>query len=376
MKSIKYENILYNLLTLLISLTFVLLFIEILLNIYNPFPIRIKNNNIVLPVNVKYTFSNNKLRGVDTTTVHKKNNLGFRGEPLPANDNKFIKIITIGGSTTECVYITDGKTWPDILKLKLNDKFKNIWLNNAGLDGHSTFGHYILIKDYILKLKPDYILLLIGCNEVGREDLGKFDLQHIKLNEKDDNKIISIIKLNEIRTIYYNFIRYLRAKDLNVLHKSLNLEKVPKINVDYDQENQLYSLHQENYLKSFKERLLNIIELTQSNRIKLILITQPALYGDAVDDITKVYLGDLERNNGINGRIQWNILELYNDITRLVGLEENILVIDLAKKMPKSSRYFYDWHHFTNEGCEKVAEIISEEMTDYLSKNTQQSSSK
>ena len=182
-----------------------------------------------MPVNVKYTFSNNKLRGVDTTTVHKKNNLGFRGEPLPANDNKFIKIITIGGSTTECVYITDGKTWPDILKLKLNDKFKNIWLNNAGLDGHSTFGHYILIKDYILKLKPDYILLLIGCNEVGREDLGKFDLQHIKLNEKDDNKIISIIKLNEIRTIYYNFIRYLRAKDLNVLHKSLNLEKVPKL---------------------------------------------------------------------------------------------------------------------------------------------------
>ena len=129
-------------------------------------------------------------------------------------------------------------------------------------------------------------------------------------------------------------------------------------------------------MKSFKERLLNIIELTQSNRIKLILITQPALYGDAVDDITKVYLGDLERNNGINGRIQWNILELYNDITRLVGLEENILVIDLAKKMPKSSRYFYDWHHFTNEGCEKVAEIISEEMTDYLSKNTQLSSSK
>ena len=70
---------------------------------------------------MKYTFFNNKLRGVDRETVHKKNNLGFRGDPLPANDNNFIKIITIGGSTTECMYITNGKTWPDILNVKLNE---------------------------------------------------------------------------------------------------------------------------------------------------------------------------------------------------------------------------------------------------------------
>jgi hypothetical protein len=376
MRSIKYKNVLYNLLTLLISFIFVLYLIEIILNIYNPFPFRVKKNNIILPVNTKITFYNDKLRRVDGKTVNKKNNLGFRGDPFPVNADSFIKIITLGGSTTECMYITEGKTWSDILKLKLGEKNKNIWLNNAGLDGHSTFGHYILINDYILKLKPDYLLLLIGCNEVGREDLTKFDLQHIKLNAIDENKLISIIKLNEIRSIYYNFIRYLRAKDLNVIHKSIKLETVPKVNVNYDQKNRLYSLHREIYLKAFKERLLNIIELAKSNGIKIILITQPALYGDAVDDVSKVNLGDIEVKIGINGRVQWNILELYNDITRNVGLEENLLVIDLAKKMPKSSSYFYDWHHFTNDGCDKVAEIIFEEMQDYVTQNTQQKSSK
>jgi lysophospholipase L1-like esterase len=374
--SIKYKNVLYNLLTLLISFILILYLIEIILSIYNPFPFRVKNNNIILPVNTKNTFYNDKIRNVDKKTVNKKNNLGFRGDQFPVNADSFIKIITIGGSTTECMYITEGKTWPDVLKLKLGEKNKNIWLNNAGLDGHSTFGHYILLKDYILKLKPDYVLLLIGCNEVGREDLTKFDLQHIKLNEIDENKLISLIKLNEIRSIYSNFTRYLRAKELNVIHKSIKLEAVPKVNVNYGQENRLYSLHRENYLKEFKERLLSIISLAKSNGIKVILITQPALYGDVVDDATKVNLGDVEVKNGINGRIQWNILELYNGITRSVGLEENLLVIDLAKKMPKSSNYFYDWHHFTNDGCDKVAEIIFAEMNDYLTKNTQQNSSK
>lgn len=55
----------------------------------------------------------------------------------------YLTIISVGGSTTECFYISDDKTWTHILGMKLKSVFTRVWINNAGLDGHSTFGHII-----------------------------------------------------------------------------------------------------------------------------------------------------------------------------------------------------------------------------------------
>ena len=43
--------------------------------------------------------------------------------------------------------------------------YELVWLNNAGLDGHSTFGHEILLRSHIIKLKPDMIIFLTGIND-------------------------------------------------------------------------------------------------------------------------------------------------------------------------------------------------------------------
>jgi hypothetical protein len=45
-----------------------------------------------------------------------------------------------------------------------------------------------------------------------------------------------------------------------------------------------------------------------------------------------------------------------------------VKVVDLARELPKSSRYFYDNVHYTNEGAERVAEIIYSSACPYLAK--------
>ena len=60
------------------------------------------------------------------------------------------------------------------------------------------------------------------------------------------------------------------------------------------------------------------------------------------------------------------MLEIYNDVTRAVGREQRALVIDLARALPKDSAYFYDWTHFTNEGAERVAEILNQALVPWL----------
>ena len=70
-----------------------------------------------------------------------------------------------------------------------------------------------------------------------------------------------------------------------------------------------------------------------------------------------------------NGNIAWAYLELYNDVTRSIGAEHNVLVIDLANQLPKSSRYFRDFVHYNNEGAEKIAEIIYNKLLPFLKNN-------
>lgn len=132
-----------------------LLFLELLLRIYNPIPTRIKADEIILPINQKYVIKNSYISKLDKEIIHTKNSSGMRGPEKPDNFDRYISIIAIGGSTTECFYLSDGKDWSSLLMKKLNSASNKFWLNNAGLDGHSTFGHKILLQNHVSTMKPN-----------------------------------------------------------------------------------------------------------------------------------------------------------------------------------------------------------------------------
>jgi hypothetical protein len=137
----KLPNILKNLGVFLGGCLVALLVLEVLLRVYNPLEIRFKPDRIVLPVNKHYILNNvGKFTKLPPKTRHTNNRLGFRGEPPPRNFGDYLTIITIGGSTTECFYPFDGQTWPDLLGRNLAHDFHRVWINNAGLDGATTYG--------------------------------------------------------------------------------------------------------------------------------------------------------------------------------------------------------------------------------------------
>ncbi len=103
------------------------------------------------------------------------------------------------------------------------------------------------------------------------------------------------------------------------------------------------------------------------------LVTQPALFGPVVDDVTGVDLGliamgDHGWNTGRkwNGAMAWRMFERYNDVTRDLGHERGVPVIDLAKLLPKSSRLYYDTLHFSAEGADVVAGVVARELCPIL----------
>ena len=123
---------------------------------------------------------NQWIRKLDDTIYYSRNSIGLRGDAWPLNPGNYIKIITVGGSTTECKFLSDNKTWPERLKHDLEKDYPNIWLNNAGLDGHSTFGHTRFVERLYCRLHPNYILFLTGINDVELDGPADLDDQDIR----------------------------------------------------------------------------------------------------------------------------------------------------------------------------------------------------
>jgi hypothetical protein len=117
--------------------------------------------------------------------------------------------------------------------------------------------------------------------------------------------------------------------------------------------------------KQFRRRVQQLIQVCREAGIEPVFITQPCLLGDTTDDITGVNMANFPFNE-YNGKLTWEMLELYNDETRAVCQETNTLCIDLANQLPKSSKYFYDVYHFNNEGCRRAGEIIYSGLKQHL----------
>src|SRR5262245_39894427 len=143
-----------------------LIALEVGLRIRNPFPFRVRGDHIVLPVHQTYTITHEGAIKIDPVTHVTKNSLGFRGPEPPRDWSKRLTILTIGGSTTECLFLSDGRTWTDQLSRRVTAVRPDVWINNAGFEGHSTFGHLVLLREFVVSMHPKMILVLSGYNDL------------------------------------------------------------------------------------------------------------------------------------------------------------------------------------------------------------------
>lgn len=344
-----------------------LLIAEIVLRYHNPFGFRMRGNTIVLPANQTYAIEDPNLQvfdKLDKRVTHTKNSLGFRGAEPPPDFAAQLTVLTVGGSTTECFYLSDHQAWPALLEGRLKPTFPKLWLNNAGLDGHSSFGHLILVNDYLTQLRPKVALFMLGINDLFVDSPNHYD-------RMDRNLLIgTLANHSELVALGLNMVRHARTvsmKSLGAMPRPINL-KVPEYREVPPEEEQSLLLELEKPLAQYESRLARLIKLTRQSGIEPVLITQPALFGEGVDDVTLARLDrvDIEIHKKMNGRVAWKLLERYNDVTRKLGREQGVTVIDLAAKLPKSSRYFYDYLHYGKEGAAKVAEIVGHNLCPVL----------
>ncbi len=342
-----------------------LLLLEIALRVFNPVVFRVRGDEIVLPVNQVYRITHEGSSKIDPVVVHTKNALGFRGPNPPADFSTRLTIVTIGGSTTECVNLTDGRTWSDELQRRLAATFPGVWVNNAGIDGQSTFGHLVLLRSVITRLRPKVAVFLAGANDVGLAERNTFDVGTIPTPSRFRTVQNAVVEHSEVANLLLNFARAARARDRGFGHSELDLTRVEDWALDDDQVERVIEQHRA-HLAGYAARLQEIASLTRSAGIEPVWLTQPALYGMGKDLTTGVDLARVKVNGRGNGLLEWRLMELHNDVMRHVASDEHVLLIDLARELPKDSKYFYDFLHFTNDGAARVGSIIAAHLEPHL----------
>lgn len=337
--------------------------LEILLRLYNPFFARVKGQRIVLQVDKKITFQNTVIAGLDRDITVTRNSLGFRGPNPPADWNRHLTMFTIGGSTTQSFMVSDDKTWTAVLAGHLAPRFPSLWVNNAGLDGHTTFGHRVLLVDQIAPRRPTVVTFLVGANDVALAAPNDYDAENMRgegLSFRSGKAFVkSLSTYSEVVALGLNFYRSFTAYQAGLLHSNIDLAKMTTLPLDPVRQQELVAATaRPELLAAYRKRLGGLVQIARQAGILPVFITQPTLWGEGKDDVTGIDLAQVKLASG-NGETAWHILEAYNDVTRSVCAAENVPCIDLARQLPKSRRLFYDNAHFTVEGNRETGRLVA-----------------
>lgn len=340
-----------------------LLLLELVLQIYNPMPFSIDKGQVKLRAHAHVETTNTlnpKLYDRITLTT---NSLGFRGPEPPSELSSINSIICVGGSTTFCYYNPDSLTWPFLLQRTLKKELDNVWVNNAGLNGHSTFGHLAMMKQYINELQPKYALFLVGVNDMSADQANKFDLFE---DAPDLGPLSRLMNKSEVIGLLKNLYRVRKAQQVGINHYvDFDLATWPHTEVVDSIAERTVQAHSNKWLPGYQKRIEQLIAECKTHNITPIFMTQPALFGDTVDPVTGVNLGTTAMRYG-NGKVRWELLKAYNKTLINTCATSGVKVIDLGELLEKNSLYYYDFVHFTRQGNKRIVELIAPELTQLM----------
>ncbi|HVA46586.1 MAG TPA: hypothetical protein VNH11_09450 [Pirellulales bacterium] len=213
---------------------------------------------------------------------------------------------------------------------------------------------------------------VVGINDVGNLEANHWDQDLLAHGGADDAWPTRIVRkladYSAVVALGVNLRRHRAARTLGLVHATMLHDPISSETAqppsDEERRKEL-DRHRSEFLPGYESRLRQLVNMTREFGSEPVLLTQPLLCGTGRDDVTGADLATIQAGD-FDGATKWDVLELYNDVTRQVAEQESVLMIDLAGRLPKSSRYFYDWLHYTNAGAEAVAALIDDELAPWL----------
>lgn len=309
--------------------------------------------------------------GIDNLTVFQTNSDGVRGDELTSRHS--LRILTVGGSATECLYVDQQKSWPHLLQKKLSSFYKeDIWVGNIGRSGLSTIANVIELK-YLLPQynKIDLIISLAGFNDFQSTLLNTYILNSQKGEQEKISMVFAAHPLKAQAGFYeksalWQFLQksidYYSRRNKDIVEDSVGSWYLGARNARKRASEAIDNLPDLSVsLKIFEDNINAMIDLAQKRSIRIIFITQPYLWNKNLTSAQKGLLwfgftSDKKKYYSVSALASG--MKEFNSKLIEVCKRRNVEYIDLENLLPQDTTVFYDDVHFNNSGCLKVADVI------------------
>jgi len=290
--------------------------------------------------------------GIYGRSVYTVNSLGLRG-PEASQNGQVYRILCIGGSTTECVYLDDTETSPSLLMQALNrSRSRRVWVGNAGKSAYSTIQHLDFIESWDLVPKMDCLILLVGVNDMQlpREFRGNYRLKPVWSH----SRLIQLVR----------FAYYTRPTSDNLNREDTlgaSYAKRRKARQAGIQRHAIPATDLERGLSAYQQRLRRIVNFARTHHLRLIFMTQPTLWDRNLSPHGRSMLwsGRLPGSDEyLTVEAARSVLDQYNGALEAICHETGVECVD-SSSMNGHEDFFYDDSHFTEAGAREVAHLLS-----------------
>lgn len=384
-----------RILALVVSLTLTLALVEAILRVAFP----AQTHYYVWPPRTKKALRPDPahMPGVSGDNHFTVNTQGIRGKEL-GPDAEY-RLLAIGGSTTECLYLDDPEAWPALVGQALPQTADDrpVWIGNVGKAGTYSRDHVVQLEHLAPQLpRLDTVLVLVGINDLtvtlaqGDHYAPPRPITEPEADRQQVRRAFAIapgrlqdVSTDELgpaeapffkRTALYQLLKRTRAGLAN---------QTGAHGLAQDETGQMYAAWREHRahpselrtappdltapLAEYRHNLAVLADLAKAGHQRLVLLTQPTLWRPDLpkESLDLLWLGGVGSFQEQSGKAYYSVAVLadtmrrYNEVVLDLCRERGLSCIDLASRIPKEGTMFYDDCHFTQEGSRAVATVVT-----------------
>ena len=389
----KYKNLFQKLGLVLFSVSLTVLLAETALRFIYPAPL----HYYVWPPHFRHTFKPDTtiLSGINSISRFTINSYGVRvGGGNIQRETDIIRgrqgghqasagryVLCLGGSTTECLYLDDNKTWEAQIanEAKAASGSSLLFIGSIGKSGCTSTENYLHLKYCVSQYKKiNTVILMVGINDM----LKRLSRDTLYQNNFSITPTIedSLVNVNFGAQGSKNPIKHMALYRLaqSVYHG------VDRHNQDDSAE--IYTTWRRNRLNApayidtlpdlqsglavFEKNLNLIIDEAEKLKLEVIFVNQAAFWRDSmsINEQAKLWMGGIGNFQETSGHNYYTThalrkgLMLYNERLAKVCRDRKVSYIDIDSRLPHTEEVFYDDCHFNEAGAEMVGKSIYGEL--------------
>ena len=329
------------------------------------------------PGRFDFDFTRWHVLGVSPKVTFTVNALGLRG-PMPPHAGKVYRIITIGGSTTECIAQNDAQEWPHLLMVELNQRQEGlpVWVGNAGVSGLNTVDHASCIRRLPVLRQADLLIFLIGVNDLGvalpfggaptqevLEDRAELFAEHAP---DGVSHLRGLLRRSWLLALVRNSLQHMsqmiftwRPEQDVQIGASLSgraagpVLPLPDLRLP---------------LEEYAQRVRTLEQQCRQYHRRCVFLTQPTMWREGLSAAEQSLLnsGGVGYHGVVRGYVSapelGRAMAAYNQVLLAVCREDQLECYDMAAAIPKDTSAFSDESHYNDNGTRLVADYLAERL--------------